>query len=53
MDTLSLRPRNVMLDKFNKNDVLSELDDFLKYCREKNIEEETITDVKRNNVKTL
>ena len=50
MDTLSLGPRNATLDKFNKNDILSELDDFLKYCRDKNIDEETITDI---NVKTL
>ena len=50
LDTLSLGPRNAIIDRFDQNDVLSELDDFLKYCKDKNIDEETITDI---NIKTL
>ena len=50
MDTLSMGPRNAVLDEFNQNDVLSELDSFIKFCQDKKINEEMITDI---NVKTL
>ena len=38
------------MEKFNQNDVLTELDSFLKFCREKELNEDLITDI---NVKTL
>jgi len=39
-----------MLGKFKKIDVLAELDDLIRFCRDKEVDEEVITDV---NVKTL
>ena len=33
LDTLSLGPRNVVLEAFNQNDVLAELDDLLRFCK--------------------
>ena len=50
METLALGPRNPTLDKFDKNDILSELDDLIRFCREKELDENIITDI---NVKTL
>ena len=50
METLSLGPRNAVLDRFEQKDVLAELDKFLSYCKEKKVSEETITDI---NLKTL
>ena len=50
LETLSLGPKNAVLDKFNPNDVLVELDELLRYCRQNNMSEESITDI---NVKTL
>jgi len=41
---------NAVLEKFNQNDVLCELDGLLKYCRDNEVSEEQITDI---NVKTL
>ena len=34
METLALGPKNDVLEKFNQNDVLCELDGLLKHCRE-------------------
>ena len=50
LETLSLGPNNAVMEKFNQNDVLTELDSFLKFCREKELNEDLITDI---NVKTL
>ena len=50
MDTLSLGPRNPVLGKFDENDILAELDGLLKYCKDNNVNEDTITDI---NIKTL
>ena len=50
LETLSLGPKNSVLDKLNSKDVLAELDELLRYCRANQIQEETITDI---NVKTL
>jgi len=50
MDTLALGPRNSVLNRFDKNDILAELDDLIRFCRDKNCEEEVITDI---NVKVL
>ena len=36
-DTLSLGPRNPVLGKFDENDILAELDDLLKYCKDNNV----------------
>ena len=49
-ETLSLGPRNPILDKFNDKEVLTELDCFLKYCVDHNVPDPTITDI---NIKTL
>ena len=50
LDTLALGPRNSILSKFNQNDVLAELDNVLSYCKEKKLDDETITYI---NIKTL
>ena len=50
MKTLSLGPRNAVLDPFDPKDILTELDLFLDHCSELYVPEETITDI---NVKTL
>ena len=50
MKTLSLGPRNAVLDPFDQKDILKELDLFLDHCSELYVPEETITDI---NVKTL
>ena len=50
LETLSLRPKNAVLDKFDPKDILVELDKFLNFCKSKVVSEETITDI---NVKTL
>ena len=50
MDTLALGPRNPTVDKFDKNSVFSELDNLIRFCRNRNINEDMITDI---NVKTL
>ena len=35
MDTLSLGPKNAVLDRFESKDVLAEMDGFLSYCKNK------------------
>ena len=50
METLSLGPRNAILDRFDPKDVLAEVDILLQHCKNKNVSDETITDI---NVKTL
>lgn len=50
MDTLSLGPRNSVMEDFNQNDVLAELDSLIRFCKQKEVADEMITDI---NVKTL
>ena len=50
METLSLGPRNPVIERFNPNDVLVELDRFLKHCKKECLSDEIITDI---NIKTL
>ena len=50
LETLSLGPKNAVLDQFEPKDVLAELDGLLNHSKQNNIPEETITDI---NVKTL
>ena len=50
LDTLSLGPKNAVLEKFNQNDVLSELDSFIKFCTDREVNDNLITDI---NIKTL
>ena len=50
LETLSLGPKNSVLNKFESKDILMELDCFLEFCVENHIPEQTITDI---NVKTL
>ena len=49
-ETLSLGPRNPVLEKFDEKEVLIELDCFLNYCKSHDVPNSTITDI---NVKTL
>ena len=50
MQTLAMGPRNPIMDVFDENEVLVELDCFLKFCRKYPIPDSTLTDV---NIKTL
>ena len=50
METLSLGPRNPVIERFNPNDVLVELDKFLKHCQKNYLSDEIMTDI---NIKTL
>ena len=50
LETLSLGPKNSVLNKFDPKDILMELDCFLEFCVEKHIPDEFITDI---NIKTL
>ena len=50
METLSLGPKNAVLDRFDPKEVLAEIDELLHHCKENQVSEETITDI---NVKTL
>ena len=50
METLSLGPKNVVLEKLNDFQVLSETDYLLEYCKRTAVDEDTMTDI---NVKTL
>ena len=50
METLALGPKNSVLDRFDQNDVLAELDELIRYCKGKDKSDEFITDI---NVKTL
>ena len=49
-ETLALGPKNSILTKFDKNEVLAEADKLLKFCKAKEISAEIMTDI---NVKTL
>ena len=50
METLSLGPRNPVIERFNPNDVLVELDKFLKHFQKNCLSDEIMTDI---NIKTL
>ena len=50
METLSLGPKNAVLERFNHHDVLAEEDGLLSYCKESKIPEEVISDI---NIKTI
>ena len=50
METLSLGPKNAVLENFNRNDVLAELDKLLSFCKDKNVSNDLMTDI---NIKTL
>ena len=50
METLSLGPKNAVLDKFDQKEVLAEVDKLLNYCKNNDVSDEVITDI---NVKTL
>ena len=50
MDILSLGPRIAVIDVFNQNDVLAELDELLRFCKQRGVDDEILTDI---NVKTL
>ena len=50
METLALGPKNSVLERFDQNDVLAELDELMRYCKGKDMSDEFITDI---NVKTL
>ena len=50
LETLALGPRNPIMEKFDQNDVLAELDSLMEFCKNKKLNEEIITDI---NVKTL
>ena len=45
MKTLSLGPKNAVLDRFEQNDVLAELDDLLKHCKQNKIDSQVISDI--------
>ena len=48
--TRSLGPRNPVLERFDQNEILAELDSLMEFCKNKNIDEETLTNI---NIKTL
>ena len=50
MDTLSLGPKNSVLEKFNPHDVLAELDGLLSFCKDNNVTDDVISDI---NIKTI
>ena len=50
IDTLSLGPKNPVLDRFNPKDVLAEVDLLLEHCKRYNVSQTVITDI---NLKTL
>ena len=50
METLSLGPKNAVLDKFDLKDVRAEVDGLLDHCKNRKIPDEIITD---KNVKTM
>ena len=45
MKTLSLGPKNAVLDRFEQNDVLAELDDLLKHCKQNKVDSQVISDI--------
>ena len=50
LQTLSLGPRNPVLERFDQNEILAELDSLMEFCKNKNVDEETLTNI---NIKTL
>ena len=50
LDTLSLGPKNSVLDRFNPKDVLAEVDLLLAHCKQNNVSQQLMTEI---NVKTL
>jgi len=38
LETLSLGPKNSVLDNFEQNDILSELDSLISYCKDKEVD---------------
>ena len=42
MNTLALGPRNSVLDKFNRHEMLAELDMLLECCKSDNVEKDTV-----------
>ena len=50
METISLGPKNAVLDRFEQKDILAEMDGFLGHCKLEKVNDEVITDI---NVKTL
>ena len=50
LETLSLGPKNAVLDRVEPKDILAELDGLLSYCKEKQVDSEIITDI---NIKIL
>ena len=50
MNTLSLGPKNAVLDNFNPKDVLAEVDLLLAHCKTHNVSQKIMTDI---NLKTL
>ena len=50
METLSLGPKNAVLDRFDPKEVLAEVDGLLYHCKKNKVSDEIITDI---NVKTL
>lgn len=50
IDTLSLGPKNSVLERFNPHDILAEIDGLLNDCKQNNVTEEVISDI---NIKTI
>ena len=50
IDTLSLGPKNAVLQRFNPHDVLAEIDGLLSYCKNNKLTEDVISDI---NIKTI
>ena len=50
METLSLGPKNAVIEKFDPKDVFAELDNLLHYCKEKEVDKQIISDI---NINTL
>ena len=46
METLSLGPRNSVLETFDQKDILTELDDLLRFCKKHDVEEQTDINIK-------
>ena len=50
LDTLSLGPKNPVLDRFNPKDILAEVDVLMAHCKDQNIPQKIMTEI---NLKTL
>ena len=50
METLSLGPKNAVIEKFEPKDVLAELGGLLSYCQDNGVDRQIISDI---NIKTL